>query len=473
MRAMVLWVMGCSLLHTSWFEYIAYHYAVDGFHDVRLLNMVTPHLGAHVFLSRCLVTTSQLFFCYRLYVFSSRDWRGTSLAIILTLGHVASAIATLITFVRARYYTELFLLLPLGFLYSTTISGDILITGSLLYYLGKQKTHYIKTKSIIKRIMLLSFQTSFLTTALAIVSIGLLGAQRELGILYCLTLISAQLYLLSIIDMTYLFLPTQLVTLNSRFDFAKAFAEDANKSLSRSFRMVSNTFSCHGSQAFAPGLTLSNQKQGNGLAPATVSVFKWTRLSSQISMKTFLHHQDSQKFARATVKTRCARLLYPSSTTLPTGRRENKVPRLRPLHHLDPACRVMPQQSGQNDSAIPPGLPGMTQRSPTTSHAAGRHHPISPLHASPGTWAGMSFDTASQSTYFELHLNLPSSTGCANILEAGSVCRLWVLIQQVPTATGSIHCDISIAEASVARGHGAWASWIFCGNLWVQSTILM
>ncbi|KAI9626870.1 hypothetical protein KEM48_010160 [Puccinia striiformis f. sp. tritici PST-130] len=62
MRAMVLWVMGCSLLHTrfvgeghnsfpqnsttnsnwtsnSWFEYIAYHYAVDGFHDVRLLNM--------------------------------------------------------------------------------------------------------------------------------------------------------------------------------------------------------------------------------------------------------------------------------------------------------------------------------------------------------------------------------------------------------------------------------------------------
>ncbi|POW11146.1 hypothetical protein PSHT_08490 [Puccinia striiformis] len=45
MRAMVLWVMGCSLLHTSWFEYIAYHYAVDGFHDVRLLNMVTPHLG--------------------------------------------------------------------------------------------------------------------------------------------------------------------------------------------------------------------------------------------------------------------------------------------------------------------------------------------------------------------------------------------------------------------------------------------
>ncbi|OAV97123.1 hypothetical protein PTTG_05763 [Puccinia triticina 1-1 BBBD Race 1] len=274
LRVMVMWVMACSLLHTrsvvicqvlscqhdidsvssliylfnSWFEYIAYHYAVDGFHDVRQLNTVTPHLGAHVFLSRCLVTTcefmfilhdfpgarrltsnlnlAQLFFCYRLYVFSSRDWRGTSLAILLTLGHVASAIGTMIQFVRAKYYTELFPLLPLGFLYSTTISGDVLITGSLLYYLGKQKTHYIKTKSIIKRIMLLSFQTSFLTTALAIVSIGLLGAQRELGILYCLTLISAQLYLLSI-----------LVTLNSRFDFAKAFAEDANKSLSRSFRM--------------------------------------------------------------------------------------------------------------------------------------------------------------------------------------------------------------------------------------------
>lgn len=226
MRGMICWVMGSSILHVSWFEYIAYHYTIGGFDDVTKLNAVTHHFGFHLFLSRCLVTTSQLFFCHRLFIFSSRDWRGTVVAILLTLGHVASAIATMIIFVRAKYYSDLSLILPLGFLYSTTISGDVLITGSLLYYLGKQKTYYLKTKSIIKRIMILSFQTSFLTTALAIVSIGLLGAQRELGILYCLTLISAQLYLLSI-----------LVTLNSRFDFAKAFAEDANKSLSRSFRM--------------------------------------------------------------------------------------------------------------------------------------------------------------------------------------------------------------------------------------------
>jgi hypothetical protein len=33
------------IFNNSWFEYIAYHYAVDGFHDVRKLNAVTPHLG--------------------------------------------------------------------------------------------------------------------------------------------------------------------------------------------------------------------------------------------------------------------------------------------------------------------------------------------------------------------------------------------------------------------------------------------
>ncbi|WAQ86142.1 hypothetical protein PtA15_6A772 [Puccinia triticina] len=242
LRVMVMWVMACSLLHTrsvvicqvlscqhdidsvssliylfnSWFEYIAYHYAVDGFHDVRQLNTVTPHLGAHVFLSRCLVTTSQLFFCYRLYVFSSRDWRGTSLAILLTLGHVASAIGTMIQLLTIPRRPH-----P-AYPIVSIVQRFRAMSSSLVpcYTIWESK------RLTISRPNLSSNGLCFCLSKLAIVSIGLLGAQRELGILYCLTLISAQLYLLSI-----------LVTLNSRFDFAKAFAEDANKSLSRSFRM--------------------------------------------------------------------------------------------------------------------------------------------------------------------------------------------------------------------------------------------
>ncbi|CAH7675869.1 expressed protein [Phakopsora pachyrhizi] len=99
------------------------------------------------------------------------------------------------------------------------IACDILITGALVFFLAKQKSQFLKTQSMIKRIMLLSFQSSFVTTALAVVSVVILG-HVDLGALYALTLVGTQLYVLSF-----------LITLNSRTEFAKAWASEGNKSL--------------------------------------------------------------------------------------------------------------------------------------------------------------------------------------------------------------------------------------------------
>ncbi|MBW0536468.1 hypothetical protein O181_076183 [Austropuccinia psidii MF-1] len=224
-RLLVCGIMSVSILHTSWFEYIVFHYAVEEFDNLQSLDVITPHFGGHVMLSRFLVTTAQLFFCYRLYIFSNKDWKGTTLSIILAIAHFGSAVQVAIKFLYGRLYSELTLLVSLGVLYGLTIAGDVIITGYLLYYLGKYKSQFLKTRSIIKQIMLLSFETGFVTTAFAVVSVIMLG-HTGLGILYCLTLISSQLYLLSI-----------LITLNSRFDFAKAFAEDTQKSF-KSFHKI-------------------------------------------------------------------------------------------------------------------------------------------------------------------------------------------------------------------------------------------
>ncbi|KAI8445782.1 hypothetical protein BY996DRAFT_6423577 [Phakopsora pachyrhizi] len=59
----------------------------------------------------------------------------------------------------------------------------------------------------------------FVTTALAVVSVVILG-HVDLGALYALTLVGTQLYVLSF-----------LITLNSRTEFAKAWASEGNKSL--------------------------------------------------------------------------------------------------------------------------------------------------------------------------------------------------------------------------------------------------
>ncbi|MBW0485614.1 hypothetical protein O181_025329 [Austropuccinia psidii MF-1] len=226
-RLLVWGVMAVSIIHTCWFEYIVHYYAVENFDNFRNLDVITPHFGAHVLLSRFLVTTVQLFFCHRVYIFSNKDWKGTTLSALLTILHISAAIDTALKLIRGHFFSQLVLRVSLGLLYGLTIATDVIITGYLLYYLGKKKSEFLKTRSLIKQIMLLSFETGSITTACAIVSVFMLG-HTGLGTLYALTVIASQLYLLSF-----------LVTLNSRFDFAKSFGESREKALKNTYKLDS------------------------------------------------------------------------------------------------------------------------------------------------------------------------------------------------------------------------------------------
>ncbi|EGG02819.1 uncharacterized protein MELLADRAFT_78729 [Melampsora larici-populina 98AG31] len=200
------------------FVVIVYYYSVLHFGDYQGLDVAIPELGVHILLSRVVVTISQLFFTYRLYVFSNHNIPITIVSIVLSLYHFGLSIMVSTHFIQTKRYSELSLLVILYLLYSGAIAGDMFLTVALYLFLKTQKTQFTKTRSVINEIIMLSFQTSFFTTALAVVSIVILG-HVGLGILYALTLPAAQLYLLSVV-----------VTLNSRSGFAKTLAASSDKS---------------------------------------------------------------------------------------------------------------------------------------------------------------------------------------------------------------------------------------------------
>ncbi|CAH7683217.1 hypothetical protein PPACK8108_LOCUS16622 [Phakopsora pachyrhizi] len=206
-----------SIIHIG--QMILETYSLKAFESMIELDVVTPHLGSHILLSRIIITMSQLFYCQRLWIFSNKNIPVTVTSVLLSIFHLAASCLTAQKFIEAKLYTKLFLLTILYLLYSSAIACDILITGALVFFLAKQKSQFLKTQSMIKRIMLLSFQSSFVTTALAVVSVVILG-HVDLGALYALTLVGTQLYVLSF-----------LITLNSRTEFAKAWASEGNKSL--------------------------------------------------------------------------------------------------------------------------------------------------------------------------------------------------------------------------------------------------
>ncbi|KAG0148044.1 hypothetical protein CROQUDRAFT_42001 [Cronartium quercuum f. sp. fusiforme G11] len=261
------------------FAAIIYYYAVTSFGDFQGQDVVIPEFGLHVMLSRVVVTLSQLFFTYRLYIFSNKNIPITFLSTLLALYHLGLSAVVSIRFIEAQRYSQLALLVILYLLYSAAIAGDVVITVALYMFLKHQKTQFTKTRSIINRIIMLSFQTSLFTTALAVVSIVILG-HVGLGILYSLTLPAAQLYLLSVV-----------VTLNSRAGFAKALAASSDKSIgTRSSRPTVSDFQQHNIFTGVPlegvGVRIDRVTFTDVEASAPVSYPKFSKVRPPVTQST-------------------------------------------------------------------------------------------------------------------------------------------------------------------------------------------
>ncbi|KAG0142903.1 hypothetical protein CROQUDRAFT_673269 [Cronartium quercuum f. sp. fusiforme G11] len=262
-----------SIFHTVSFIGITYYYAVENFGHSQEQDVAIPEFGLHVMLSRVIIAISQLFFTYRLYIFSNKNLPITFLSTLLAFYHLGLSVVVAIKFIETRRYSELSILVVLYLLYSAAIACDMVITFALYLFLKSQKTQFTKTRSIINRIIVLSFQTSLFTTTLAVVSIVILG-HVGLGVLYALTLPAVQMYLLSV-----------AVTLNSRQGFAKALATSSDKTLTSSNdRLARNIFA--GTQMSGVGVRIDRVVYTDVEASTPIPYPKFSKVRPHITPST-------------------------------------------------------------------------------------------------------------------------------------------------------------------------------------------
>lgn len=199
-----------------------YHWFVSGFGNMDLLS--SPHLSAiDVPVIGSLVSlVVQLFFVYRIWVLSGKSSWLLCLLICLvsTFDAIASFAGGVYAHVRGRFVTGRVLkIIALTWLGGNTLT-DLLITGSMLYYLGRPRvgdSHF--SKYALAKIVRLTIETNIMTTTVGIVSLLMVSIYPDENWYTCPTAILGKLYS-----------NTLLVSLNNRICIREAPTREAGVS---------------------------------------------------------------------------------------------------------------------------------------------------------------------------------------------------------------------------------------------------
>ncbi|KAI9435805.1 hypothetical protein H4582DRAFT_623362 [Lactarius indigo] len=173
-----------------------YHWFVSGFGNLERLTSPfaspfdVPIIGAIVSL------TVQSFFVYRIWVLSGRTSR--LLCLIICLVSVFDAIASVgggvYVHVLQKFASGRILkILALTWLGGNTMA-DLVITGSMLYYLGRRRADGYFSDHALSRIVVLAVETNILTTTIGIVALVMVAVYPDKNWYTCPTAIMGKLY---------------------------------------------------------------------------------------------------------------------------------------------------------------------------------------------------------------------------------------------------------------------------------------
>ncbi|TDL16195.1 hypothetical protein BD410DRAFT_645099 [Rickenella mellea] len=241
-KCFVAFVLGLNAVNVALFSEGMYHYLIANFGNFEALAEPYTSLNVYSLLNSFITWMCQLYFAWRVWRLSSGNYFLTVAIICLTCMHLAFATREVaIGFKAQRFHLNLpnseFLI---GMTLGSTLACDVVITGSLCFFLNKGRTGFTRTDSLIKSLILYSLCTGLVTSMFAIVNIVAFFSMQS-------NLIHLGIYFL----MGKLYTASLLATLNSRDIFRDQWSRtDQNVNLS------------HSSGRARPGIVASQDRKG-------------------------------------------------------------------------------------------------------------------------------------------------------------------------------------------------------------------
>ncbi|KAJ7730325.1 hypothetical protein B0H16DRAFT_1585313 [Mycena metata] len=177
----VVWFL--ELGHTIATWHAIYLLTITFYGQTRYIEQPPQSLYATILLSSLIACIIQTFFANRIRVLSGR-WVFTLICWVLTFARAAFSISVFVITLKAPQVSEFQLkfrwLIEVAF--SIFGANDILITGSLCFYLWKLRSHGVKnTRSMVDTLVVWSIETVMITSGCGVVVLILVLTRNDCG----------------------------------------------------------------------------------------------------------------------------------------------------------------------------------------------------------------------------------------------------------------------------------------------------
>ncbi|TRM61451.1 hypothetical protein BD626DRAFT_570671 [Schizophyllum amplum] len=193
-------------IQQAMFASSVYRYCITNLGNPAFLGVLDKVLIIQIFFVAAIALTVQLFYCYRVWMLSKRNWFTTGLLSLMALGAFATVFTYCAFAVQYDMLADLAGLKSLSIAVNiTTAVTDVGISLAMIFYLRQARTGFKRSNDLIKRLIMFTFNTGLPTSTVAIFACIAINVWPDTFIYMFFFFLEGRLYTNSL-----------LVTLNSR-----------------------------------------------------------------------------------------------------------------------------------------------------------------------------------------------------------------------------------------------------------------
>ncbi|TRM56904.1 hypothetical protein BD626DRAFT_571228 [Schizophyllum amplum] len=226
LRCLVIGIFCVDTAQQGMYSASVYWYCVTTHGDPTALAVLDAKLAQQVMLIGILALTVQLFYCYRVFLLSRRNYFVAGFLTVVALGTFA------VTTTYYGYTTKYTMFADLANIKSLSISinvtsavMDVMISSSMVFFLHTSKTGFKRSNDVLNRLIVFTFNTGIPTSAAAIWSLIAINAWPDTFIYMLTFFIEGRLYTNCL-----------MVTLNSRANLKSALSGSSGENYTMSSR---------------------------------------------------------------------------------------------------------------------------------------------------------------------------------------------------------------------------------------------
>jgi hypothetical protein len=169
---MVAWLWLLDTIHQALVIKAMYGIFVSRFGDVAALALIPHDFIAEIIFTVLVSSTAQLFFTYRIWLFSGKKWIFPFLAIPIVIGQIVIQSVYMAALLVDNTLPTLVKINPLAIAYNTiAASSDVALAACMVYLLRAERSGFDSSDQLVGKLVLFSLNSGLWTALVALATV--------------------------------------------------------------------------------------------------------------------------------------------------------------------------------------------------------------------------------------------------------------------------------------------------------------